>query len=93
MFFQKKSGREQDVEMVNAVKTVDDEDDVVLEHQMENIQVPHTQGVASAIQHDAIAPEAVGGLYEEMPKGYYWSGGFLGTVAVCICIHLRGFTV
>jgi len=36
--------------------------------------VPHNNGV--------VASEAVGGAYEEMPKGYYWSKGFLGTLAV-----------
>jgi hypothetical protein len=35
-----------------------------------------------ALHHDAIAPEAVGGIYKEMPLGYYRSVGFIGTVIV-----------
>jgi hypothetical protein len=35
-----------------------------------------------ALHHDAIAPEAVGGIYTEMPPGYYRSLGFMGTVIV-----------
>lgn len=35
-----------------------------------------------AFHHGQIAPEAIGGLYNEMPKGYYWSKDFLGTLIV-----------
>jgi hypothetical protein len=35
-----------------------------------------------ALHHDAVAPEAVGGIYQEMPSGYYRSVGFIGTVIV-----------
>lgn len=58
-------------------------DDVILEH--EDIREPtssHAQKPISALHHDIVAPEAIGGLYGEMPKGYYWSKGFLGTLTV-----------
>lgn len=44
----------------------------------------HTHAPPSKIDlhHDAIAPEAVGGIYKEMPLGYYRSVGFIGTVIV-----------
>lgn len=44
----------------------------------------HTHAPPSkiALYHDAIAPEAVGGIYDEMPPGYYRSVGFIGTVIV-----------
>jgi hypothetical protein len=59
-------------------------DEVVLEHrEAESVQHhPHTPAVEVALHHDRVAPEAIGGLYEEMPKGYYWSKDFLGTLIV-----------
>lgn len=60
-----------------------DKEDAVLEHHEHNDSQPRAHNVAAAIRHDAVAPEAVGGVYEEMPQGYYWSPGFLGTLLVC----------
>lgn len=34
------------------------------------------------IHHDLVAAEAVGGHVDELPKGYYWSPGFIGTFIV-----------
>lgn len=46
---------------------------------------PHYEHVAPTnikLHHDAVAPEAIGGLYHEMPAGYYRSPKFIGTVVV-----------
>jgi hypothetical protein len=51
---------------------------------IDNQVTPHHAPVAEiAIHHDKVAQEAVGGLYEEMPPGYYRSVNFIGTVVVC----------
>ena len=59
-------------------------DKVVLEHQEAEISQHrhHAPTADVALHHDQVAPEAIGGLYEEMPKGYYWSKNFLGTLIV-----------
>lgn len=78
-------------------------DEVMLEHrEIESFQHhPHTPAVEVALHHDQVAPEAIGGLYEEMPKGYYWSKNFLGTMIVsnfqtppspCICLIMTDFS-
>lgn len=46
-------------------------------------QHPNTPAATIALHHDIVAPEAIGGLYEDLPKGYYLSKGFLGTLIVC----------
>jgi hypothetical protein len=46
---------------------------------------PHTEHhkvTSIELHHDAVAPEAIGGMYEEMPAGYYRSPKFIGTVVV-----------
>lgn len=53
-----------------------------IEHQEQTGHYQHTPVVTIALHHDAVAPEAIGGLYEEMPKGYYRSKGFVGTMIV-----------
>lgn len=57
----------------------------VVEEYSETIQ-PNPRGshVPEALSKDIVAAEAVGGAYAEMPKGYYWSKGFLGTLVVSI---------
>ena len=34
------------------------------------------------LHHDAVASEAIGGLYHEMPANYYRSPAFIGTLVV-----------
>ncbi len=44
----------------------------------------HAAATHIALHHDAVAPEAVGGQYGDMPQGYYRSAGFIGTVIVSV---------
>jgi hypothetical protein len=46
-----------------------------------------------ALRHDVIAPEAIGGIYKEMPSGYYRGVGFIGTVIVSTYIVLVELTL
>lgn len=64
-------------------------DEVILEHQEADLSQHHHHAPHAdvALHHDQVAPEAIGGLYEEMPKGYYWSKNFLGTLIVSL--HLQ----
>jgi hypothetical protein len=43
---------------------------------------PHAPAPAIHLHHDAVAPEAIGGLYHEMPANYYRSPAFIGTLVV-----------
>lgn len=66
------------------IKSKDEKSDVILEYEDDVGPTSHrADAPRAALHHDIVAPEAVGGLYEELPKGYYWSSGFLGTLAVC----------
>lgn len=60
--------------------------DVHLEHREQTHGVHGTGHLAPAanvaLHHDQVAPEAIGGLYAEMPKGYYRSKDFIGTLIV-----------
>lgn len=38
---------------------------------------------------DLVDAHAIGGAYEEMPKGYFWSIQFIGTVIVCFAVQSR----
>jgi hypothetical protein len=66
------------------IETSTSKDEVVLEHREAGMSLHHHHAPAAdvALHHDQVAPEAIGGLYEEMPKGYYWSKDFLGTLIV-----------
>lgn len=66
------------------IKNSADKDEFVLEHQeaVESQHHLHAPDANVAFQHGQVAPEAIGGLYNEMPKGYYWSKDFLGTLIV-----------
>jgi len=55
-----------------------DEFEVQHNDDIENIR----QQPAAIHNKDKVAQEAVGGAYEEMPNGYYWSKGFIGTLTV-----------
>ena len=59
-----------------------DKNAMAFEHREEPGHYQHTPTVEVALHHDAVAPEAIGGLYDEMPKGYYWSKDFIGTMIV-----------
>lgn len=50
----------------------------------------HTPEVKVALHHDAVAAEAIGGDYEGMPKGYYTSKAFIGTLVVSTGTELLG---
>ena len=62
-------------------------DDITLDHREVAGYQSHVPKVP-ALHHDVVAPEAIGGLYEEMPKGYYWSKDFIGTLIVSCFISL-----
>jgi hypothetical protein len=42
----------------------------------------HAPAPAVHLHHDTVAPEAIGGLYHEMPAKYYRSPAFIGTLVV-----------
>ena len=42
----------------------------------------HAPTTTIQLHHDAVAPEAIGGLYHEMPAKYYRSPAFIGTLVV-----------
>jgi hypothetical protein len=46
--------------------------------------VQHAPAPAIHLHHDAVAPEAIGGLYHEMPAKYYRSPAFIGTLVVSL---------
>jgi len=59
--------------------------DVEVEHRddIENGPVtPNTHTPIVLHKKDVVALEAIGGAYEELPHGYYWSKDFLGTLTV-----------
>jgi len=60
--------------------------EIDLEHQDDIRNSPATPHAPTTIilhKKDVVAKEAIGGDYEELPKGYYWSKDFLGTLTVC----------
>ncbi|KAI5359648.1 Putative sugar transporter, major facilitator transporter Str1/Tri12, MFS transporter superfamily [Septoria linicola] len=44
---------------------------------------------SEALRHDHIAPEAKG---EDLPKGYYWSPSFIGTLAATCLAQISGYS-
>ena len=64
----------------------DEKREIELEHHESNeFRTTHHQPAADVkLHHDKVAPEAIGGLYDEMPKGYYRSKDFIGTLIVCV---------
>jgi hypothetical protein len=66
-----------------------------LEHFEDTSEPNRSQGVGNnrdsvlPKNNGVVASEAVGGLYDEMPKGYYLSKGFLGTLAVSAFLLAR----
>jgi len=44
----------------------------------------HAPAPAIHLHHDTVAPEAIGGLYNEMPAKYYRSPAFIGTLVVSL---------
>ncbi|KAH8651859.1 fungal trichothecene efflux pump [Tricladium varicosporioides] len=72
-----------------------EKNDIALEHREANTSgensVHHAPHAKVALHHDAVAPEAVGGLYGEMPKGYYWSKDFLGTLIATCLAQISGY--
>jgi hypothetical protein len=44
--------------------------------------IPHAPAPVIHLHHDAVAPEAIGGLYHQMPAKYYRSPAFIGTLVV-----------
>jgi hypothetical protein len=62
-------------------------------HEANATSQPHHRAPHADVElhHDAVAPEAVGGLYNEMPKGYYWSKDFIGTLIVSFRLLLHPF--
>ena len=74
------------------IKSRADGKDAIVEHQ-EALELPtrhHIPEVPVVLHHDIVASEAVGGLYE-MPKGYYWSRGFLGTLTATCLAQISGY--
>jgi hypothetical protein len=44
----------------------------------------HAPVATITLHHDAVAPEAIGGFYDELPPGYYQTMEFIGTVTVSL---------
>jgi len=59
--------------------------EIDIEHQDDiraGVGSPHAQVPIVLHKKDVVAQEAIGGAYEELPHGYYWSKDFLGTLTV-----------
>ncbi|RDW77731.1 hypothetical protein BP6252_05784 [Coleophoma cylindrospora] len=67
--------------------------EVAIEHhdRIESQQPHHDPTAPVTLRHDKIAPEAVGGSYADMPKGYYLSKGFLGTLLATCLAQISGY--
>ncbi|KAG9234533.1 fungal trichothecene efflux pump [Amylocarpus encephaloides] len=66
--------------------------DVVLEHhEAQGTHPVHAPHAEVELHHDRVAPEAIGGLYEEMPKGYFWSKDFMGTLIATCLAQISGY--
>ncbi|OBT82408.1 hypothetical protein VE02_08399 [Pseudogymnoascus sp. 03VT05] len=75
------------------IKNSAEKDEFVFEHQeaVESQHHIHAPDANVAFQHGQVAPEAIGGLYNEMPKGYYWSKDFLGTLIATCLAQISGY--
>jgi hypothetical protein len=62
----------------------DEKHEIELEHDESTDQqsIRHAPLPNVKYHHDIVAPEAISGLYDEMPAGYYWSKDCIGTVIV-----------
>jgi hypothetical protein len=67
-----------------------EKNNVELEHREAGHHL-HTPPAEVAFHHDVVAPEAMGGMYDEIPKRYYLSKDFIGTVTVSFRLF-RPFT-
>ena len=45
---------------------------------------------SNIVRHDQVAPEAKG---EDLPEGYYWSSGFIGTLVATCLANISGTSV
>jgi hypothetical protein len=52
-----------------------------------SLEYPEKQDVVRKVHADGhvdlVDAHAIGGNFEEMPKGYFWTPQFVGTVIVC----------
>ena len=65
---------------------------IELEHEDDVARGPRSPTTHTPImlhKKDVIAPEAIGGAYDELPHGYYWSKDFLGTLTVNFLLPSR----
>lgn len=51
----------------------------------------HTTPTNVALHHDKVAPEALGGLESELPKNYYRSPAFIGTLVATCLAQVSGY--
>ncbi|CAG8975243.1 hypothetical protein HYALB_00011943 [Hymenoscyphus albidus] len=64
--------------------------DIDLEHREQTNR--HSEAaIDAALHHDEVAPEAIGGIYGEMPKGYFKSKDFIGTLIATCLAQISGY--
>ncbi|EHK97415.1 putative Uncharacterized MFS-type transporter yusP [Glarea lozoyensis 74030] len=71
----------------------DEKREIELEHHESNEDrtIQHAPKADVKLHHDKVAPEAIGGLYDEMPKGYYTSKEFIGTLIATCLAQISGY--
>ncbi|KAF2013879.1 fungal trichothecene efflux pump [Aaosphaeria arxii CBS 175.79] len=50
-----------------------------------------TQHSSNGLHHDHVAEEAIGGHTSDLPRGYYYSPGFIGTVIATCLAQISGY--
>jgi hypothetical protein len=69
---------------------IENEKSAVQHNDAEIGPVRHAPAPIIQLHHDAVAPEAIGGLYHEMPAKYYRSPTFIGTLVVSLRYFNQG---
>jgi hypothetical protein len=63
-------------------------EEVTTEDPLSHVKTANSHG----LHHDHVAEEALGGTSSDLPKGYYRSPGFIGTVVVSSASRLFSST-
>lgn len=66
---------------------------------MEKSEISHEERSVAAehhvtdieLHHDRVAPEAMGGVVQDLPKGYYLSARFIGTMVATCLAQISGY--
>ncbi|KAF2186650.1 fungal trichothecene efflux pump [Zopfia rhizophila CBS 207.26] len=60
-------------------------------HEEISSTLPSSPRSEGGLHHDHVAAEAIGGYSHELPKGYYYSLGFIGTVIATCLAQISGY--